>query len=117
MAIQIDRDLEWFLLAVSNDNQFDTRRRKQHLLSKLFLVHDLLSRKLDQAIIHNKPRALRSRTVTTDLFWLLGAVAFFVLIDNFLKVGFRQPYPGILMFFLWGVLLTRLSTAVSAPRA
>jgi len=31
-----------------------------------------------------------------------------VLIDNSLKVGFRQPYPGIIMFFLWGVLLNRL---------
>ena len=62
-------------------------------------------------------RVIRSGTITTDLFWLLGAVAFFALIDNSLKVGFRQPYPGILMFFLWGVLLTRLSAAVPARRA
>jgi O-antigen ligase len=61
--------------------------------------------------------AIRSRNITTELFWLLGAVAFFALIDNSLKVGFRQPYPGIVMFFLWGVLLTRLSAAVAARRA
>jgi len=61
--------------------------------------------------------ALRSRSVTIDLIWLLGAVAFFTLVDNSLKVGFRQPYPGILMFFLWGVLLTRLSAKVAEPRA
>jgi len=61
--------------------------------------------------------ALRSRSVTLDLIWLLGVVAFFALVDNSLKVGFRQPYPGILMFFLWGVLLTRLSAKVAERRA
>jgi len=43
-----------------------------------------------------------------DLLGLAALVLFFVLIDNSLKVGFRQPYPGIIMFFLWGVLLSRL---------
>ena len=78
------------------------------LLPLLFLLYH--SAKLAWTVI-------RSRTITADLFWLLGAVAFFALIDNSLKVGFRQPYPGILMFFLWGVLLTRLSAAVTARRA
>jgi hypothetical protein len=61
--------------------------------------------------------AIRSRSATTDILWLLGAIAFFALVDNSLKVAFRQPYPGILMLFLWGVLLARLSAAVAAPRA
>ena len=39
------------------------------------------------------------------LLWL-----FFVLVDNSLKVGLRQPYPGMVVFFLWGVLLSRLAT-------
>jgi hypothetical protein len=60
--------------------------------------------------------ANRGRMVTTDVWWLLGAVAFFALVDNSLKVGFRQPYPGILMFFLWGVLLARLSAMEAPPR-
>jgi drug/metabolite transporter superfamily protein YnfA len=60
--------------------------------------------------------AMRSRTLPTDLLWLFGAVAFFALVDNSLKVGFRQPYPGILMLFLWGVLLTRLTPAAAARR-
>ena len=60
---------------------------------------------------------IRDRTATTDLYWLLGSVAFFILVDNSLKVGFRQPYPGILMFFLWGVLLSRLAATVAPPRA
>ena len=44
-----------------------------------------------------------------DFFALLGAVLFLVLVDNSLTVGLRQPYPGIVTFFLWGVLLSRLS--------
>lgn len=49
------------------------------------------------------------------LLGLLGVVAFWVLVDNSLKVGLRQPYPGILIFFFWGILLTLLKrTEVSA---
>jgi hypothetical protein len=42
---------------------------------------------------------------------LLGLVLitiFLLLIDNSFKVGLRQPYPGIITFFLWGLLLSRL---------
>ncbi|MGE7991603.1 hypothetical protein ACQKPE_11230 [Pseudomonas sp. NPDC089554] len=37
-----------------------------------------------------------------------GVSMFILLIDNSLKVGMRQPYPGIVSFFLWGVLLAWL---------
>jgi len=33
---------------------------------------------------------------------------FLILIDNLFKVGFRQPYPGIFSFFIWGLLLSIL---------
>jgi hypothetical protein len=39
---------------------------------------------------------------------LAGVVLFLLFPDNLLKVGMRQPYPGIVTFFLWGVLLARL---------
>lgn len=45
-----------------------------------------------------------------DLIVLIGLVLFSIFIDNSLKVSFRQPYPGIIMFFLWGVLISRLSS-------
>ncbi|MBW3542978.1 MAG: hypothetical protein KY476_22170 [Planctomycetes bacterium] len=45
---------------------------------------------------------------SADLFGLAIVVAFLVLADNSLKVGFRQPYPGIVSFLLWGLLLGRL---------
>ncbi len=54
----------------------------------------------------------RSRQAILASSSLLGltVVVFIVLfVDNFFKVGLRQPYPGIISFFLWGVLLTRLS--------
>lgn len=37
-----------------------------------------------------------------------GVVVFLLLADNSLKVGMRQPYPGIITFFLWGVLVAWL---------
>lgn len=37
---------------------------------------------------------------------LAGVVVFILLVDNMFKVGLRQPYPGIVSFFLWGVLLS-----------
>lgn len=41
----------------------------------------------------------------------LAVVVMFLLIpDNLLKVGMRQPYPGIVTFFLWGLLLSRIES-------
>ncbi len=39
----------------------------------------------------------------------LSIVVLFLLIPaSLVKVGMRQPYPGIMTFFLWGLLLARL---------
>ena len=45
-----------------------------------------------------------------ELLGLVVVVFFLIFIDNFLKVGFRQPYPGIFSYFVWGVLLSRLAS-------
>lgn len=50
------------------------------------------------------------------LLGLTLVVLFLVLMDNNFKVALRQPYPGIITFFLWGVLLTRLRMR-DEPRA
>ncbi|MDD2051960.1 hypothetical protein NPS46_05260 [Pseudomonas putida] len=42
------------------------------------------------------------------LFGLFGVVVFLLLVENFLQVGMRQPYSGIVVFFLWGFLLSKL---------
>ncbi len=42
------------------------------------------------------------------LFGLALAVLYLLLFENMLKVGMRQPYPGIITFFLWGLLIARL---------
>lgn len=42
------------------------------------------------------------------LLGLCIVVLFLLLIDNALKVGLRQPYPGIFTYLLWGVLLNSI---------
>ncbi|MEN6617058.1 MAG: hypothetical protein ABFD12_10920, partial [Syntrophorhabdus sp.] len=46
-----------------------------------------------------------------DRLLLAAALGTFVvfIVDNSLKVGLRQPYPGILGFFLLGLLQARIS--------
>jgi hypothetical protein len=54
--------------------------------------------------------ARRSELLCTPI--LLGTVvasAYLLLVETMLKVGLRQPYPGIVGFFIWGLLLARLS--------
>lgn len=41
---------------------------------------------------------------------LAGVVLFILVVDNGFTVGLRQPYPGIITFFLWGVLLALISS-------
>jgi len=35
-----------------------------------------------------------------------GVLLFLLFVDNMLKVGMRQPYSGIITFFLWGVVIS-----------
>jgi hypothetical protein len=52
----------------------------------------------------------RRRVVASDsLLALAVVVAFLVFMENSLKVTLRQPYPGIAVYFLWGLLLSRLA--------
>ena len=53
----------------------------------------------------------RVRTRVLNDSGLLGlaiSVLYLLLFENMLKVGMRQPYPGIISFFLWGLLIARL---------
>ena len=45
----------------------------------------------------------------SDLLGLTIVVFLLIFVDNSMKVGLRQPYPGTITFFLWGVLVSRLS--------
>lgn len=47
------------------------------------------------------------------LLGLCLVLIFLLIADNSLKVGLRQPYPGIFTFFLWGILLAKLSKITS----
>jgi glycosyltransferase involved in cell wall biosynthesis len=56
---------------------------------------------------------LYRRTVLghSDLLVLATVVAFLVLVESNLKVSLRQPYPGIAIYFFWGLLLAWLRHA------
>jgi hypothetical protein len=51
------------------------------------------------------------------LLGLTVVVLFLLLVDNSLKVGLRQPYPGIITFFLWGLLLARMESLRTATKS
>lgn len=60
-------------------------------------------------IIYSVVRKSSSLLTSHQLSGLTFVVLFLLLIDNFLQVGMRQPYPGIVIFFLLGILLSKLS--------
>ena len=51
-----------------------------------------------------------------SLLGLTVVVLFLLLVDNSLKVGLRQPYPGIITFFFWGLLLARIESLWTADK-
>lgn len=54
-------------------------------------------------------RSRRNIHESPGLLSLSMVVFFLFLVENSLKVGLRQPYPGIITFFLMGILISRLS--------
>jgi len=61
-------------------------------------------------------KCFKAGLLTPSMLMLIAMVGFFVFADNSFKVSFRQPYPGMTMFFLWGVLLTRFSLLESSNK-
>ena len=60
----------------------------------------------------------RREVMSSDaLFALAATVAFLVLVESNLKVSLRQPYPGIAIYFFWGLLLARLRNPEGAAAA
>lgn len=43
------------------------------------------------------------------------SAAYLILVEGMLNVGMRQPYPGTITFFIWGLLLARLHRAPAHP--
>jgi hypothetical protein len=56
----------------------------------------------------------RRKKLDEAVWWTAAIVLFLVIIDNNLKVTLRQPYPGIVTFFLWGLLVQQLLKINSA---
>lgn len=45
----------------------------------------------------------------SNLLFPLLSIIFLLFIENIFYMGLKQPYPGILSFFLWGIYLSRLN--------
>jgi hypothetical protein len=56
-------------------------------------------------------RSRKSILDTPAMIGLAGVVLFLAFPDSLIKVGLRQPYPGIFAFFVWGMLLARINLA------
>jgi hypothetical protein len=46
---------------------------------------------------------------STPALGLVLVVIFMLTLDSAFKVGLRQPYSGVIMFFLWGMLLSQIA--------
>ena len=65
-------------------------------------------------------RVLRNSRLVCASPALVGLVVvtiYLVLVVNSVSVGMRQLYPGLVIFFLWGLLLSRLQTPGKENRA
>ncbi|MGY2221514.1 hypothetical protein ACW9IK_02380 [Pseudomonas gingeri] len=58
-------------------------------------------------------RRWRDFWIHSPYMGLVLVVVYMLVVDSTFKVGLRQPYSGVIMFFLWGVLLA----VISLPRA
>lgn len=56
------------------------------------------------SVIRNFPKIFTS----SKTLGIAGVVLFLLFADNMFKVGMRQPHPGLMTFYLWGVLLAFL---------
>lgn len=45
----------------------------------------------------------------SKLFFPLVSLGFLLFIENMFYMGLKQPYPGIISFFMWGIYLSRLN--------
>jgi hypothetical protein len=57
------------------------------------------------SVIRNFPKIF----ISSKTLGIAGVVLFLLFADNMFKVGMRQPHPGLMTFYLWGVLLALLA--------
>lgn len=62
-------------------------------------------------------RRWRTFWAATPSLGLALVVIFMLTLDSAFKVGLRQPYSGVIMFFLWGLLLAQIARSVPHPAA
>lgn len=63
-------------------------------------------------LIYTVFRFVASKEKSPVLIGLFLIVLYHIVVVGFTKLALKQPYPGIITFFLWGVLLTMLKSDV-----
>ncbi len=56
-------------------------------------------------VLYTTRAVYKQKNDDSALIWLLAIVMYFIIVDNLFKTTLRQPYSGIITFFLWGALL------------
>ena len=54
------------------------------------------------------PKILRILKVEDLIIFLI--IFYMIFIDSFIRTSFKQPYLGIILFILWGILISKLSS-------
>lgn len=62
-------------------------------------------------------RRWRAFWTSAQALGLALVVIFMLTLDSAFKVGLRQPYSGVIMFFLWGLLLAQIARPTTRPEA
>lgn len=62
-------------------------------------------------------RRWRAFWASAPALGLALVVIFMLTLDSAFKVGLRQPYSGVIMFFLWGLLLAQIARPATRPEA
>ncbi|GAV19749.1 hypothetical protein MMIC_P0706 [Mariprofundus micogutta] len=111
----ITEDFPTFLFGHSQQpDQLEVRSAYNYYLGLIYNFGFMALIPLGSLIIFTVIKLYNKRkdpALSSSSLALAGLVLFFLLIENSFNVSLRQPYPGIIIFFIWGVLLSRLSEA------
>ena len=54
-------------------------------------------------------KQIKNNVISSENLFIIVVLIVILFIDSFLKVSLKQPYIGIIIYFLWGICLSNLS--------
>lgn len=58
--------------------------------------------------LYKTARLAITRQFPRQLIFPAFIIFYYLFVENIFKVPFRQPYPGLIIFFLWGIYMERI---------